>query len=438
MGYTDLSQTPHFFDMLLLREWIAKFPSDPTHHTTPTRRYTSLLLVCLTGEVYGRTITRKNTARMVYRTHEMSASDEPSADSNKLVSEKQHPLIKSTHLIFFKIADYIDVEFQHMDKNFLLIFHNSECCFDFLLATLIFMSELFVMVNLFDESKGNCKDDGNQPKNIWMATLLCALYAANVGTIKFYQAFPYELVGTDPERVKTAYQEFNRRRRNTVETDEPSSDTSFTTSPIDCLDNSSLSDHPAQSLMKGAASSSSPLPDIESDSRYISSNPMSGLITHILHPKPSVDKFVKYSKSAVSYLYIYSVATLLQLNNLLLLLVIGSVLGTAQTFRELISSFISVELITNVHEIVPRALYLCDKSPTHFNKSRVQLEYELELAGILPIGQIKEPDENGKGGIHRYSSKVRKKLLFWIIFCFVYSLFLLTTKGCNWYRTVYN
>jgi hypothetical protein len=372
--------------------------------------------------------------RMVYRTHEMADSEEPSTDSHKLLTDHQYPLIKSTHLIFFKIADYIDVEFQHTDKNFFLIFHNSECCFDFLLAILIFISELFVMVNLFDESKGNCKDDGSQPQNIWMACILCALYAANVGTIKFYQAFPYELVGTDPESVKTAYQEFNRQRRNTLETMEPS----FTSSSINCLDNSSLSDHPTQSLMKNDASSS-PIADIENtDTRFLSSNPMSGLISHILHPKPTVDKFVKYSKSAVSYLYIYSVATLLQLNNLLLLLVIGGVLGTAQTFRELISSFISVELITNVHEIVPRALYLRDKSPTHFNKSRVQLEYELELAGILPVGQIKEPDENGKGGLHRYSSKVRKKILFWIIFCFVYSLFLLTTKGCNWYRTVYN
>jgi hypothetical protein len=380
------------------------------------------------GEEVPRT---QNT--MPYRTQEHTDDADLSGgggDGSGLMTNKI-PIIKSTHLIFFKIADYIDIELKHYDTNFLFIFLHREACFDFLLAVLIFMSELFVMVNLFDESKGNCKDDGNQPQNIWMACLLCSLYAANVGTIKFYQAFPYELVGTDPDRVKSAFEDYNLQRKNTLDGE-----------GAVCLDNSSLSDTAEQSLMESQSNSTDFAAATvgKSDSYYLSSSlpPMSSLVSHILHPKPAVEKFVKYSKSAVSLLYLSGVAILLQLNNLLLLLVIGGVLGTAQTFRELISSFISVELITNVHEIVPKALYLRDRSPTHFNKSRVQLEYELELAGVLPTGQIKQPDEKGKGGVYRYSSLVRKKFMFWVIFCLVYSLFLLTTKGCNWYRKVYN
>jgi hypothetical protein len=362
---------------------------------------------------------------MPYRLHEQTDDDAVSDRSGGFTNKI--PLIKSTHLIFFKIADYIDIEFKHYQTNFLFVFLNREACFDFLLAVLIFISELFVMVNLFDESKGNCKDDGNQPQNIWMGCLLCSLYAANVGTIKFYQAFPYELVGTDPDRVKSAFEDYNQQRKHSLD--------EGATTP---LDNTFL-DTATVSIMESQPNSTA-VPTSTGESYYMSSStlPMSSLVSHILHPKPTVEKFVKYSKSAVSLLYLYTIAILLQLNNLLLLLVIGGVLGTAQTFRELISSFISVELITNVHEIVPKALYLRDRSPTHFNKSRVQLEYELELAHVLPIGQIKQPNEKGKGGVYRYSSLVRKKVMFWFIFCLVYSLFLLTTKGCNWYRKVYN
>jgi hypothetical protein len=235
------------------------------------------------------------------------------------------------------------------------------------------------------------------------AVILCALHAANVTTVAFLKAIPFELVGTNPKKVELLLSKIDESRRRGRDL--------FTAVSYQMHAQSVVRAQPHTGATAGTAEGSPPT----------ASAPSQG----------GVQALREIVLKALASGYLYGVVVLLQFNNLLLLLVVGTLLGSAASFRELVTSFISVELITHVHEVVPVALKLRDKSPSKFNKSGLELESELEANHILPYGTIVPPGADGKGGVYRWSARMHKNILYWIFFVLIFSLFLFMSSICS-------
>jgi hypothetical protein len=78
----------------------------------------------------------------------------------------EFPVLLSTHLVFFKINDYIDFDRTRPD-HFFFIFYSMESFCDFALAFFILITEVMVMANVFLELRQSCLSD-YQPSGIWM------------------------------------------------------------------------------------------------------------------------------------------------------------------------------------------------------------------------------------------------------------------------------
>ena len=141
-----------------------------------------------------------------------------------------------------------------------------------------------------------------------------------------------------------------------------------------------------------------------------------------------------FATEAVSRCYLYSVAFGLQLLNFLLFLTICGILGTASDYTSLVTQFVSIETITHVHEIIPRAMRMKDKSPQLYNMSGVDLEEALESSGRLAYGQIVPKGPDGKGGVYRYSARMHRNLLFSFFFVATYGVYFAVSTSCEQYR----
>lgn len=350
-----------------------------------------------------------------------AAAPKPAPKKKMFQQKNKDPeVLSSTHLVFFKISDYIDFEppsAQGIRNRFLVVFKNVECFCDFAIATIILMSQIVVMGNIFHESKHDCVENGYL-KNLWMGGILCSLYAASVSTEALLLALPYEIIGTTPEGAEQLIHlvEESKRKKTDLFSDANSrlsdaGDDAHNTNPIHHHDTQVVPEVQPAEEAKGTISLNDVPPDsyTEFDLRVVR----------------------QVSATAVSYVYLWAVAVFLQLSNVLLLLVVGSVMGSATSFTDLVSRFISVEIVIHVHEIVPRILKIRDKSPKRYNKSGIDLEQELESSGRLPYGMIVPPGPDGKGGVYRSSAKFHKNLIFWAIFAFVYGIFLIMLYACQ-------
>ena len=125
------------------------------------------------------------------------------------------------------------------------------------------------------------------------------------------------------------------------------------------------------------------------------------------------------------------------MNNLLLLLTFGAMLGTSGNFINLVTVFVSIEAITHVHELVPLTLKIKDRSPQRYNKSGIEVEAELESSGRLSYGMIVPPRADGSGGVYRGSARQKKNIIYWFFFAASYGLFFLVSSSCKYHRDVY-
>lgn len=350
------------------------------------------------------------------------------------------PVLQSTHLVFFKITDYIDFGLtEGSQKKFLFIFRSIESFFDFSLALFILVAQVIVMLSLTHETKGECKSE-RPPHNMWMGVILCALHAANVGLVAFLKALPYELVGTNPKKVELLLRKVNESRRHGKDLFSavsynisskpilpPQTHQSHSSAPSPARSSEEPSQHSA------SAQDVSPGGDEETGDDELTW--FCGANGGASYLSTSSHSFLRdawgYVVRGLSYGYLYGVVVILQINNLLLLFVVASVLATATTFRELVTSFISVELITHVHEVVPMALKLRDKSPAKFNKSGLELETELEVSRQLPFGVLVPPRLDGSGGVYRMSARMHKNIVYWFFFLVVCILYFIVSSECR-------
>jgi len=330
------------------------------------------------------------------------------------------PTLKSTHLVFFKIADYIDLTLDNgVKRNVFFIFRSFEAFSDFILACVILVAQVMVLSALVSEATRACVDD-NQPRYIWMGVILCALHTANSLTSSFLKALPYEVFGTTPGGAERLIRQVNESK---IEKKDLFSGELYSDAPEENSADSSASADKAHTQPSSA--------DLEAAFQSSSTEERKSNAAWLM------TQAKVYSTAAVSTVYLYGVAAVLQLNNFLLLLAFGAILGTSTNFTDLVTHFISIETITHVHELVPRALNLKDRSPHSYNKSGVELEAELEASGRLPYGQIVPPGPNGKGGVYRRSARMLKNTIFWSFFLIVFVLFASVSESCRAHREVY-
>jgi hypothetical protein len=324
-------------------------------------------------------------------------------------------VLKSTHLIFFKIRDYVDFspmsEMHFRFKRFLFIFKNVEAFFDFSLASVILISQIVILANIFEESKQACGTK-EPARNLWMGAILCSLYAASVATELFLQALPYEIIGTTPEKAQKLIEWINMKQQVDIENNNGMN-------AINNNNNDAANNWEYDGIDIDIITSPSLLLTYY-DSSQININNIKNLS----------NKAYVYATTATSYLYLVVISSLLQLSNILLLLVIGLMLGNSLTFTDLITKFISIEIVIHIHEIIPQVLKIRDKSPHSFNKSGIDLELDLENKGILKYGRI-VPAKDNKKEIYRTSAKYHKNIIFWCFFIFVYVIFLIVLYSCK-------
>jgi len=65
----------------------------------------------------------------------------------------------------------------------------------------------------------------------------------------------------------------------------------------------------------------------------------------------------------------------LVINNLMLVITIGIIMGRSTDTIALVQNFISIEILVHVHEMIPEVLRLKDRSPEKFNKNWRQVFY---------------------------------------------------------------
>eukprot|EP00602_Paraphysomonas_sp_CaronLab_P008223 CAMPEP_0185020640 /NCGR_PEP_ID=MMETSP1103-20130426/3263_1 /TAXON_ID=36769 /ORGANISM="Paraphysomonas bandaiensis, Strain Caron Lab Isolate" /LENGTH=276 /DNA_ID=CAMNT_0027551661 /DNA_START=117 /DNA_END=944 /DNA_ORIENTATION=+ len=270
-------------------------------------------------------------------------------------------------------------------NNFLFVFRNLEAFCDVGLAVAILIASVIVLGALVNESRRSCVDD-DQPRYIWMGVILCALHTANTLTTCFLKALPYEVFGTSPEAAEKLIQKVNESK---IEKKDLFSDKEYMNAENRTISDVESHRDPAEPDL----GTSSPSAATVQDSFPSLNLPDAG---HML------EMAKVYSTAAVSTAYLYGVAFVLQLNNFLLLLAFGAILGTSTNFTDLVTHFVAIESITHVHEVVPAALKIKDRSPKRFNKSGIEVEEELEASGRLSYGLIVKPNKKGKGAVYRW------------------------------------
>lgn len=253
---------------------------------------------------------------------------------------------------------------------------------------------------------------GNQQPvdNLWMGACLCSIYASCVATEAFFQALPYEIIGTDPPKAEMLIEWIKQTQM------QGKHNAGSPPEVVEKMESGVCSDDPISSTYLNTL-----LQFYDTSHKNLSSLDVKGISLHA----------VSVSTSAVSFLYLVGVSAMLQLSNLLLLVVIALIMGNSLTFSELIARFISVEVVIRVHEVVPRVLKIRDKSPHAFNLSGLDLELELENKGVLKYGRIVPADSFGQSEVYRTSAKYYKNMIFWCFFCFVYGIFLIVFYACK-------
>jgi hypothetical protein len=329
-----------------------------------------------------------------------------------LSKQKKEPgILTSTNLVFFKIADYIDFEGNYTISrgNFLFVFKSVETFFDFALACIIQISQLVILLKVYDETKKDCTEassgviwmGGNYKKYITYiqalhscsfmcpivtylpiyllscphTAILCSLYAACVSVEAFLMGMPYEVYGTTPAAAKDLMQRVEQSKR----------------SNSDCLSDAGRASNLGSDPVMRAAVENALNPDIEPEEEpeeeqqggKDKNEEDPDMLHMIKNVTAELEKYfdidlnfeipeqvdAKVVMHTVSKCYLFFVALGLQLSNALLLLVVAYVMGTAASYTDLISKFISVEIVIHIHELVPRVLRMQDHSPNLYNKS---------------------------------------------------------------------
>ena len=99
-----------------------------------------------------------------------------------------------------------------------------------------------------------------------------------------------------------------------------------------------------------------------------------------------------------------TITVMLQASNLLLLVTVGIVIATAPNYSALIQNFITTEVIIHVHEFVPKALKIRDKSSWNFNVSWGE--------GMLDLLRIKCIPPLNDRVQQRVTENIRKTVFF--------------------------
>jgi len=128
----------------------------------------------------------------------------PAASSPKSSSTNSKSLadVESADYNHFAYSDYSSVEEEETSSApFLFIFRDRECFVVYSLSWFILISQTVVLANITKEVLERCSLRSSHPTALWMAVLLCGLYAANAAVEGMLTALPYEFFALPPDKV---------------------------------------------------------------------------------------------------------------------------------------------------------------------------------------------------------------------------------------------
>ncbi len=273
-----------------------------------------------------------------------------------LYSTKPKPVYSSIYQVFFKLKYYIAFNIppnnpwlllfgnskDHVDQRFLLFFYDYESFFTVTLAVLVMFAHISFLYSIIKEVSKNCI--ANSTADLYFAVLLCTFYAANVATDSFMSYLPFEVFGLT--------------RKELVE---------YWSSKIELAGG----DRPAESRSSTSSFANSML--LQRLGRDIPLSRLTDENFKHLSLQGKIGVNVEIFKSSVSTGFIWGVIGTILLSNIALLVSVGIILGTNDTYVGVVQNFIAVEIVTYVHELVPKALQIFDVDPDYCSSSWFQV-----------------------------------------------------------------
>lgn len=283
------------------------------------------------------------------------------AGSSEESDKNENKFLESSHLILFKWKDYFNIP-KKFDSNFiygkqrklengeydpldnsrtLFGFRDIDSFFVVALAYIVLFAELAILMGVVYDLVGEGCDGKQSAQVISLTIELCTFYAASVASHSYFRFCPFETTGQTPAGY--------------------------------CV----LAE---AALLRGEKKVPS----------YFNNIVIFGKdIEQLLSNKEKIDRETKSlllrftAETILNDLFIFGTAVALQLCNFLLLTTVAMVMATSPDLLTLIQNFVSVEIVVHIHEFIPTALRIEDRSPDKFNVSYVDWYKELERVGLL-------------------------------------------------------
>eukprot|EP01033_Poteriospumella_lacustris_P016191 gene16191-11583_t len=272
--------------------------------------------------------------------------------------DEDDEFLESTHLILYKWHDYFslpkrfnanflygeqatlaDGTFDPNDNNRTLLgFRNPDCLFVVILAYIVLIAELGVLIGVVYDLLYDCSS--SESKQITsLAVQLCTLYAATVASNAFFRFLPFEITGQKPAGYCALVEAAVLRGETKI----PSYFNSLHIFKRDIeVLGANKADKEAQRLI-----------------------------------------LLYAAETLVNDLIVLATTLALQLCNVLLLTTVAIVMASSPDLLSMIQNFVSVEIVVHIHEFIPRAMRIVDRSPGAFNASFVDWYKELERVNLL-------------------------------------------------------
>lgn len=263
--------------------------------------------------------------------------------------DEDDEFLESTHLILYKWHDYFSFpkkfgskwlfgaqkkfengEYDPEDNDrFLFGFRDADAFFIVFLSYVILFAELAILIGIVNELVGSGCSSRQSQDVTSLSVQLCTLYAASVASNSYFRFFPFEVTGQTPAGFCVLTQASLLRGETKIPT---------------YFNSLSIFQKDIEKVGKDKT-------DAEAQSLIL----------------------LYAAENVINDLIVFATTLALQVCNGLLLTTVAIVMATSPDLLSLIQNFVSVEIVVHIHEFVPKALRIVDRSPNRFNASYVDV-----------------------------------------------------------------